>query len=83
MVRRTLLALAVAAALLVAGPPASRADTLSPQSRIASGVGPTKPSLHLRQISAKCAFSERKPYPGWMASAPVISAAAMICGMLR
>ena len=27
------------------------------------------------QSSAKAGFSERNPYPGWMASAPVTSAA--------
>ena len=57
--------------------------TLSPHERIDSGLGPMKASLHLRQISANLAFSERKPYPGWIASAPVISAAAMIDGTLR
>ena len=35
------------------------------------------------QISAKWAFSERNPYPGWIASAWVISAALMILGMFR
>ena len=35
------------------------------------------------QISANSAFSARNPYPGWMASAPAISAAAMMRGMLR
>ena len=35
------------------------------------------------QISANSAFSARNPYPGWIASAPVISAAAMILGMFR
>ncbi len=35
------------------------------------------------QISANSAFSARNPYPGWMASAPVTSAAAMIRGMFR
>jgi len=35
------------------------------------------------QTSAKSAFSERNPYPGWMASAPVTSAALMIRGTLR
>jgi hypothetical protein len=35
------------------------------------------------QARAKSAFSERKPYPGWMACAPVDRAASMIAGMLR
>ena len=34
-------------------------------------------------LSENSAFSARNPYPGWIASAPVISAAAMIRGMLR
>jgi len=29
------------------------------------------------------AFSERKPYPGWMASELVISAAAMMLGIFK
>jgi len=36
-----------------------------------------------RQMSAKAGFSARKPYPGWMASLSVISAAEMIAGMFR
>jgi hypothetical protein len=35
------------------------------------------------QISENSAFSAKKPYPGWIASAFVISAAAIILGMLR
>jgi hypothetical protein len=46
-------------------------------------VGPMKVRFDLAQISEKSAFSARKPYPGWIASAPVISAAAMIRGMFR
>src|SRR5216110_3568273 len=34
-------------------------------------------------FSANSAFSARKPYPGWIASAPVISAAAMMRGIFR
>ncbi len=34
-------------------------------------------------IEAKRAFSDRKPMPGWIASAPVMVAAEMIAGMLR
>jgi hypothetical protein len=62
---------------------ARMASTLSPIRRITSGVGPmnTKPDFSTR--SAKSAFSERNPYPGWMAWASVTSAAAMIAGMLR
>ena len=39
----------------------SRAVTLSPQARIASGVGPMNVTLHLAQSRANSAFSERKP----------------------
>ncbi len=35
------------------------------------------------QASANAAFSERKPYPGWTASAPDARAASMRRGMLR
>ena len=35
------------------------------------------------QMSTKVAFSDRKPYPGWMASAPREMAAAMMLGMDR
>ncbi len=31
---------------------------------------------------AKLAFSARKPYPGWIASAPVFSAVAIIVSIL-
>ena len=35
------------------------------------------------QIFENSAFSERNPYPGWIASEFVISAAAIILGILR
>ena len=60
-----------------------RAAALSPICRICAGVGPMKVSSLFSQISENSAFSARKPYPGWMASAPLISAAAMMRGMLR
>jgi hypothetical protein len=34
-------------------------------------------------IFEKLAFSAKKPYPGWIASEFVISAAAIILGILR
>ena len=52
-----------------------RASDLSPMRRIISASGPMNVNPHEAQTSAKCAFSERNPYPGWMASAPVTSAA--------
>ena len=42
-----------------------------------------KAMLEAAQVSANSAFSARNPYPGWMASAPVISAAAMMRGIFR
>ena len=60
-----------------------RACALSPIRRIASGDGPTKVIEQERQISAKAAFSARKPYPGWIASLSVTAAADTIAGMFR
>ncbi len=60
-----------------------RAWALSPMSRMASGDGPMKVMPQARQISAKAAFSDRRPYPGWMASLSVIEAAEMMLGILR
>src|SRR5688572_3484705 len=62
---------------------ALRAAALSPMTRICSAVGPMKVMFEASQISANSAFSARNPYPGWIASAPVISAAAMMRGILR
>lgn len=51
-----------------------RALTLSPSESIAAGDGP----IQMRPASvtawANSAFSERKPYPGWKASALVFAA---------
>ncbi|MNI91485.1 hypothetical protein D3C73_1491540 [compost metagenome] len=38
---------------------------------IASADGPMNVMLQLSQISAKSAFSAKKPYPGWIASVSV------------
>ncbi len=69
------------------GRPASRAAALawilSPIRSITSGEGPTKVIPASAQARAKSAFSERNPYPGWMASHPVISAAPRTLAMLR
>ena len=62
---------------------ASLADTLSPIRRIVAARGPMKTKPELSTRSAKSAFSERKPYPGWMASESVTSAAEMIAGTFR
>ena len=55
-----------------------RAETLSPSNLIALGGGPIqiKPAAITR--SAKSAFSERNPYPGWTASAPDFFAISII-----
>jgi hypothetical protein len=60
-----------------------RAVTLSPHARIASGGGPMNTTPQAPQRRANSAFSERKPYPGWIASAAVISAALMMAGTFR
>ena len=69
------------------GTPALRivsfARALSPMAVIISGLGPMNLIPLVVQISAKLAFSARNPYPGWIASALVISAAAMMRGILR
>jgi len=59
-----------------------RAFDLSPPSLIVSADGPIKVIPEVRQASANWGFSERKPYPGWIASASVISAAERILGRL-
>ena len=69
------------------GTPRSRivalAATLSPMARMCSGRGPMNVIPCSSTIDAKRAFSERNPYPGWMASAPATSAADMIAGTFR
>ncbi len=47
-----------------------RAETLSPSKRIAAGGGPIQIKPASITICAKSAFSERNPYPGWIAFAP-------------
>ncbi len=61
----------------------ARAPALSDIFAIAEDEGPMKAMSRLRQMSAKWPFSERKPYPGWMASTLEISAAEMMEGMWR
>ena len=45
-----------------------RAATLSPSRSSTSGRGPTKAIPAAAQARANSAFSDRKPYPGWIAS---------------
>ena len=61
----------------------SMAETLSPIKRMVCGSGPIKTKPLSCTRSAKSAFSERNPYPGWIATASVISAAAIMAGILR
>ena len=58
----------------------SRAAVLLPMRAMTSGRGPMKVRSCAWQASANVASSERKPYPGWTASQPVIIAALMTAG---
>ena len=55
----------------------------APMVAISSELGPMKAISCSSTIRAKFAFSERKPYPGWIASASVTVAAERMAGMLR
>ena len=59
------------------------AETLSPIRRMVSARGPTKMKPLFSTRSAKSAFSDRKPYPGWIATESVTSAALMMAGMFK
>ena len=56
---------------------------LSPMSLMTDAGGPINVTPELSQISGNRGFSAKNPYPGWIASALVISAALMMWGMLR
>ena len=56
----------------------SFAFSLSPIEVIILELGPTQIKPALMTSLENCAFSERNPYPGCIASAPVCSAAAII-----
>jgi len=60
-----------------------RASVLLPILRIASADGPMKVIPADAQASAKSSFSDRNPYPGWTASAPVCRQAARILSITR
>ena len=47
-----------------------RAASLEPSARIADAGGPMNLSPAASQASGNAGFSARKPYPGWIASAP-------------
>jgi hypothetical protein len=55
----------------------SFAAVLDPMASMAPGDGPTKVSPAAAQARANPAFSDRNPYPGCTASAPVAAAAAI------
>src|SRR5215472_1847031 len=61
----------------------SRAGTFSPMAAIASGGGPTKTIPESAHARANAAFSLRKPYPGWIAWAPVRCAASITRSIRR
>ncbi len=71
----------------VTGTPAAiivaRAAALSPMRSIDSGAGPMNLTPCSRHSAENSARSARKPYPGWIASAPVCRAAWMRAGMTR
>ena len=56
---------------------------LSPIPWIASGDGPMNVTPASAAARANPVFSARKPYPGWMASAPVAFAASRIFSGMR
>ena len=62
---------------------ATLAAILSPIKRIWSAEGPINVNPCSSTISAKLAFSDKKPYPGWIASAFEMVAADKIAGMLK
>ena len=59
------------------------ASDLFPRLWITSDLGPIKVILHCSHSSANLLFSERKPNPGWMASAPEGSVALIMFCMFR
>ena len=62
---------------------ASRERILSPIASIASGCGPIHAKSAAITARAKAAFSARKPYPGWTASAPARRATSSSLSRLR
>ena len=60
-----------------------RAVVFTPMASIASAGGPMKAMPALSRARASSARSERKPYPGWTASAPVFFAASTIFSTAR
>jgi hypothetical protein len=61
----------------------SLALSFRPIVSIASGGGPTNTRPAATHARAKPAFSDRNPYPGWIASAPISAAARRIFSWSR
>jgi hypothetical protein len=61
----------------------SRARVLEPIASIALAGGPMKTTPASTHACAKPAFSARKPYPGWTASAPERAATSRIFSIAR
>ena len=71
----------------IIGTPALRASAravcFAPNASRCAGVGPTNASPASSTCRAKSAFSDRNPYPGWMAPAPENLAAERMPGPFR
>ena len=64
-------------------PMTSLSLALSLSCSMLSGVGPMNTRPFFRHRAAKWAFSDRNPYPGWMAWAPETRAAEITRSSLR
>ena len=60
-----------------------RASVFEPIASIALGGGPIQVIFAFSTAFAKGAFSARKPYPGWIASAPAVEATSRIFSTFR
>ena len=71
----------------IMGTPAARASEravcLAPNAASCRGVGPTNAIPASSTCRAKSALSDKKPYPGWIAPAPVDLAADSRAGAFR
>ena len=56
---------------------------LSPQSFIEDDEGPMKLTPSCSHLAANSSFSDRKPYPGWTASAPEVRITSRITSWFR
>jgi hypothetical protein len=60
-----------------------RAVVFTPMASMDAAGGPMKVMPAASTARASSAFSERNPYPGWIASAPVFFAASITFSMAR